>query len=46
MTLAVGVENLAKHSSDLVVVDQIDFSMRQGEVVGFPGPNGAGKTTT
>ena len=27
-------------------VDQIDFSIDKGEVVGFLGPNGAGKTTT
>jgi ABC-2 type transport system ATP-binding protein len=27
-------------------VDNIDFSMSRGEIVGFLGPNGAGKTTT
>ncbi|MEX2459872.1 MAG: ATP-binding cassette domain-containing protein [Paenibacillaceae bacterium] len=27
-------------------VNQIDFSMSRGEIVGFLGPNGAGKTTT
>jgi ABC-2 type transport system ATP-binding protein len=27
-------------------VDEIDFQIEQGEVVGFLGPNGAGKTTT
>jgi ABC-2 type transport system ATP-binding protein len=27
-------------------VDEIPFSIRDGEVVGFLGPNGAGKTTT
>src|SRR5512138_3361180 len=27
-------------------VDGIDFSVREGERVGFLGPNGAGKTTT
>ncbi|CAM4063862.1 ABC transporter ATP-binding protein [Saccharibacillus endophyticus] len=27
-------------------VQNIDFSMRRGEIVGFLGPNGAGKTTT
>ena len=27
-------------------VDEIDFEVGQGEVVGFLGPNGAGKTTT
>jgi ABC-2 type transport system ATP-binding protein len=27
-------------------VDDVTFSVRQGEIVGFLGPNGAGKTTT
>jgi len=27
-------------------VEQMDFSMSRGEIVGFLGPNGAGKTTT
>jgi ABC-2 type transport system ATP-binding protein len=30
----------------VLAVDQIDFSVRRGEVFGFLGPNGAGKTTT
>jgi ABC-2 type transport system ATP-binding protein len=29
-----------------VAVDHIDFSVEQGEVVGYLGPNGAGKSTT
>jgi ABC-2 type transport system ATP-binding protein len=31
---------------DVKAVQQVDFTIRQGEVVGFLGPNGAGKTTT
>jgi ABC-2 type transport system ATP-binding protein len=31
---------------DVKAVQQVDFKIAQGEVVGFLGPNGAGKTTT
>jgi len=31
---------------DVQAVQQVDFSIQPGEVVGFLGPNGAGKTTT
>jgi ABC-2 type transport system ATP-binding protein len=31
---------------DVHAVDQVNFTIRPGEVVGFLGPNGAGKTTT
>ena len=39
-------ENLTKRFGQLVAVDGISFTVRQGEVFGFLGPNGAGKTTT
>ncbi len=42
-TLAVA--NLSKSYGRKPVVRGIDFSMHEGEVVGFLGPNGAGKTT-
>lgn len=33
-------------TSEKTAVDDISFTVKQGEVVGFLGPNGAGKTTT
>jgi ABC-2 type transport system ATP-binding protein len=43
---AVAVQNLVKSFGSFVAVDQISFSVRQGEIFGFLGPNGAGKSTT
>jgi ABC-2 type transport system ATP-binding protein len=41
------VEGLTKvFNHSLTAVDQISFSVKQGEIFGFLGPNGAGKTTT
>lgn len=39
-------QGLLKRYHGQVVVDQIDFAVRQGECFGILGPNGAGKTTT
>jgi len=38
-------ENLTKYYNDLCAVDQINFDISRGEIVGLLGPNGAGKTT-
>ena len=42
----VELQNLSKRFGSVVAVDDVSFSVEQGEVVGFLGPNGAGKTTT
>ncbi len=43
---AIVVENLTYRYGDHVAVDHINFTMGEGEVLGFLGPNGAGKSTT
>ena len=37
---------LSKHFGPVRALDNINFEVRKGEVVGFLGPNGAGKSTT
>jgi ABC-2 type transport system ATP-binding protein len=40
------VEQLTKKYAGVTGIDQINFEVGKGEIVGFLGPNGAGKTTT
>ena len=40
------VKNLTKRYRDRVAVDDLTFSVKEGEILGFLGPNGAGKSTT
>ncbi len=42
----VEVKNLTKRYGNVTVVDDISFSVDNGEILGFLGPNGAGKSTT
>jgi branched-chain amino acid transport system ATP-binding protein len=39
------VENIVKSYGGIRAVDDVTFSLREGEVLGLIGPNGAGKTT-
>ncbi len=43
---AIEVSHLTKHFGKLVALNDITFSVKEGETFGFLGPNGAGKTTT
>jgi ABC-2 type transport system ATP-binding protein len=43
---AVEVSHIIKSFADKVVVNDLSFSVSQGEIFGLIGPNGAGKTTT
>nr|WP_225955180.1 ATP-binding cassette domain-containing protein [Kibdelosporangium phytohabitans] len=42
----VETSGLTKRYGKNLAVDQVDLTVRRGEVYGFLGPNGAGKTTT
>ncbi len=44
--MSISVENLRKVYGSQVAVDELSFSVKPGEILGFLGPNGAGKSTT
>lgn len=45
-TMKIVLENIHKSYGKRVIVNRVNLSVAQGEIVGLLGPNGAGKTTT
>jgi ABC-2 type transport system ATP-binding protein len=39
------LQGLTRRYGDLVALDGLSFTVREGQLFGFVGPNGAGKTT-
>ncbi len=46
MSSIIQVNNLSKHFKDIHAVNDLSFTVEQGDVYGFLGQNGAGKSTT
>ncbi|PKM49312.1 MAG: ABC transporter ATP-binding protein [Firmicutes bacterium HGW-Firmicutes-7] len=43
---AIQISNLKKYYGKSLGVEEVSFSVKEGEIFGFVGPNGAGKSTT
>jgi lipopolysaccharide export system ATP-binding protein len=46
LSLTIQTQSLVKTYKSRTVVNNVSFTVRQGEIVGLLGPNGAGKTTS
>ena len=44
--LMIDVRNLTKRYAGTTAIEDLSFSVKRGDIVGFLGPNGAGKSTT
>ncbi|MGH8488131.1 MAG: ATP-binding cassette domain-containing protein, partial [Gammaproteobacteria bacterium] len=44
--ILIDVQHLYRYYGEVRAVNDVSFSVRRGEVLGFLGPNGAGKTST
>lgn len=44
--MSIEVQNLVKQYGEQKAVNDVSFTLKKGEIVGFLGPNGAGKSTT
>ena len=45
MTAILEIRNVTRRFSGLIAVNQVSFTLAEGEILGLIGPNGAGKTT-
>ena len=43
--MSIEVKNISKSYGTQKALDNVSFSIKKGEIVGFLGPNGAGKST-
>ena len=43
--MSINIERISKSYNKEKALDNISFSLKKGEIVGFLGPNGAGKST-
>jgi len=46
MLNSIELKSLKKSFGDVIAVNDISLSVKNGEIFGFLGPNGAGKSTT
>ena len=43
--MSIELKNVSKHFGDVPAVNQVSFSVRDGELMALLGPSGGGKTT-